>query len=223
MKMILSFRMAEAQFIKALTGYFGFPLIITVAFVLLLFWICKYFNNNAQYQQNTQQGRVPPALPLRRIQNAIVTAFILAYPLFVVAAEETSPSTADNYETLPSNRIANRGSHHHNRGQNRSNHNSSVRQALRNAQTILPAMIIPHWITLLIGTAALFIIATTTLVCILKRTRPIGIHPIRINYPHPGEKSGRRPTHPGEKSGRPPTHPSKKSGRTSYLRSLITK
>ena len=209
MKMILSFRMAEAQFIKALTGYFGFPLIITVAFVLLMFWICRYFNNNAQYQQNAQQGRAPPPLPMRNIQNAIVTALFLAYPIFVVAAEETTSLTAYNNETLPENSISNRGLDLQNRGQKRTNHTnpeSGFRQALRNEQKTLSAMIIPHWIILFIGTGAMFIAAATTLVCILN-----GTHSIKNNSPHPGEESGHQTPHPGEESGR-----------TSYLRSSTT-
>ena len=68
--------MAEAYFLRVLAGYFGFPIILTVAFTLLLFWICRYFSNTALVQGPARNQ--PPAVPPRNLNlRTIATAALL--------------------------------------------------------------------------------------------------------------------------------------------------
>ena len=81
--------MATEDFVKMLAGYFGFPFVLTVAFALLLFWICKYFKTNAitrgpdPNHQLYQPPVQPPAIPARNLnlrQMAAAAIFLLLIP-----------------------------------------------------------------------------------------------------------------------------------------------
>lgn len=84
--MILCFRMAEVQFLRALAGYFGFPFLFTVAFALLLFWICRYFGQNALTQAPgpnpiMRQGHPVPNLNLRNVATATLLILLVPFGL----------------------------------------------------------------------------------------------------------------------------------------------
>ena len=62
--------MTEVRFLKALAGFYGYPIIMIVCFVLLIFWLCRIFNNNALVdlpENNPRPRDARPAVPPRQI------------------------------------------------------------------------------------------------------------------------------------------------------------
>ena len=96
-----SFRMAEVQFLRALAGYFGLPLILIVVFTLLLFWICRYFGNNALVQgpvHNAPNAMAPRNVNLRHV--AVATTLLLLVPTWGLSPECDSATLRKRFKKL---------------------------------------------------------------------------------------------------------------------------
>ena len=98
--------MIESHFIRTIAGYFGIPLLMFVSFVLLLFWLCKLYQNsvvtNVPNHVAHQEGQRPPIPPrgfqLRPLINLILLLFlcqILHGPLPPFPADASDEETCD--------------------------------------------------------------------------------------------------------------------------------
>ena len=82
----LIFRMVGSGFLKVLASYFGFPIFLTIAFVILIFWFCRFFRVNEvlRLQDPPRNNEVVrPEVPQRGInlgQMVATVIFFLAFP-----------------------------------------------------------------------------------------------------------------------------------------------
>ena len=87
--------MAETKLLRVLSAYFGFPIILTVAFVLLLFWICRYFGSNALNQAQNRGAPAQPPVPIRNLNLRNLTATMIMLLLVPLGFSDTSELPSD--------------------------------------------------------------------------------------------------------------------------------
>lgn len=81
----LIFRMVGSGFLKVLASYFGFPIFLTIAFVILIFWFCRFFKANEvlRLQDPPRNNEVVrPEVPQRGINLGQMLATVLFFLIF---------------------------------------------------------------------------------------------------------------------------------------------
>ena len=94
----LIFRMIGSGFLKVLASYFGFPIFLTIAFVILIFWFCRFFRANEvlrlQDQPRNNEGR--PEVPQRGINLGRIVATTFFFLLFSTVNAMTPEECGDS-------------------------------------------------------------------------------------------------------------------------------
>ena len=95
--------MVAVKFVQTLAGYFGFPVLLTVVFTLLIFWLCRVFRNEVVTEiPDPRRPPVPPraGVPLHPLNVRNVAALIflcLSFQLVMTTPESamTKPEACD--------------------------------------------------------------------------------------------------------------------------------
>ena len=77
----------ETRLMKTLASNYAFPIFLVICFILLTFWLCRFFNNAAitNVPDNRAAARAVPAVPLRPNLRTLTTlAIICLFFSFVV-------------------------------------------------------------------------------------------------------------------------------------------
>lgn len=95
----LIFRMVGTGFLKVLASYFGFPIFLTIAFVILIFWFCRFFKANEVLRLQAQprnNDAVRPAVPPQGINLGHMVATVLIFLIFPAITAMTPDECGDS-------------------------------------------------------------------------------------------------------------------------------
>ena len=94
----LIFRMVGSGFLKVLASYFGFPIFLTIAFVILIFWFCRFFKANEvlRLQDPPRNEVVRPEVPRRGINLGQIVATVVFFLIFPTLNAMTPDECGDS-------------------------------------------------------------------------------------------------------------------------------
>ena len=97
--------MIESHFIRSLAGYFGIPLIMFVSFALILFWLCKIFQNAVvtDVPNNRRDREIDnrPVIPPRPNHLRTITTVALLFILCQTSQDTAQTKTVCAFQENP--------------------------------------------------------------------------------------------------------------------------
>ena len=91
--------MIGSGFLKVLASYFGFPIFLTIAFIILIFWFCRFFKANEVLRLQDQPRNndfARPAVQPHGMNLGQMAAAVLIFLIFPAVTAMTPEECGDS-------------------------------------------------------------------------------------------------------------------------------